>query len=237
MRQPLTDVGGVPTHVALPEGSGPWPGVVVVHDALGMTSDLVRHADWLAGAGYLAAAPDLFHGGGRLRCVVRAMRTLAAGEGEAFDDLDGVRRWLADHPDGTGRVGVVGFCLGGGYAIALAPTGDYAAASVNYGVAGDDLWDGLGDACPIVASFGGRDRSLPGAADRLERVLAEHGVPHDVEEYPDAGHGFLNDHTGELPLWAAIAGRYARTGYHETSAVDARERILTFFAEHLGPGA
>lgn len=59
-------------------------------------------------------------------------------------------------------------------------------------------------------------------------------LDHDVKEYPDAGHGFLNDHApGETPLWAAIAERYAATPYHAPSATDARRRILAFFARHL----
>lgn len=126
---------------------------------------------------------------------------------------------LAVRNDCTGRVGVIGFCMGDGYALALAPTGAYDAASVNYGVANDRILTQLSDACPIVASYGGRDRSLRDAAARLERLLTEHGIDHDVKEYPDAGHGFFNNHApGETPLWAAIAGRYAATAYHAPSA-------------------
>ena len=227
-------VGGVPSYLAVPAGSGPWPGVVVVHDALGMTTDLRHQADWLAAHGFLAAAPDLYHRGGRLSCMVRTLRSFAAGEGAAFDDLEAVRAALADRDDCTGRVAIIGFCMGGGFAMALAPTGRYAAASANYGTADDRTMEALADACPVVASYGGRDRSLRGAAEKLDALLTVHGVPHDVHEYPDAGHGFLNDHgRGEVPLWASLAGRYARTGYHEPSAADARRRILAFFDRYL----
>lgn len=71
--------GAVPAYLAVPDGDGPWPGVVIVHDALGMTTDLHRQADWLAGAGFLTLAPDLLHCGWRPRCVVAAMRALTSG--------------------------------------------------------------------------------------------------------------------------------------------------------------
>lgn len=226
--------GGVPSYVAFPDGTGPWPGVVVVHDALGMSTDLRNQADWLAEHGYLAVAPDLYHWGGRIRCTFDAMRSLTAGEGRAFDDIEAVRTWLADRDDCTGHVGVIGFCMGGGYALALAPSGRYDVASVNYGVADDQILDRLGDACPIVASYGGQDPTLRGAAGKLDRLLTEHGIDHDVEEYPDAGHGFLNDHDpDELPVWVSLVARFSNTAYHENAATDARRRILDFFARHL----
>lgn len=228
-----TDDGEMSAALAAPAGGDPAPGVVVVHDALGMTTDLRHQVEWLAGAGFVAVAPDLYHWGGRLRCVVATMRAIASGEGRAFADLAATRDWLADRDDCTGRIGVIGFCLGGGFALLLATVPGYDAASVNYGPLMDDPAD-LARACPIVASYGGRDRSMGDTPERLEAVLSANGIDHDVEVYPDAGHGFMNDHaSGELPLWARIPGRWSNTAYHEPSAVDARRRVEEFFGRHL----
>lgn len=216
--------------------SGPWPGVVVVHDALGMTTDLRRQADWLASIGYLAIAPDLYSRGGRLRCLFATMKAFTAGEGPAFGDLDAAHDFLVRRDDCSGRVGVIGFCMGGGFALLLATTGDYGAASVNYGIMPDDALDQLARACPIVASYGGKDRTLRKTPAELEQALTAHDIDHDVATYAEAGHGFLNDHVpGETPLWALVAGSFAATGYHEVSARDARRRIAAFFAMHLHP--
>ncbi len=224
-------------YVAEPASDGPWPGVVVISDALGMTTDLRRQADWLAGEGFLAAAPDLYYWGGRLRCLFATMRQATAREGAVFEDFQRVRDWLAGLPDCTGSVGVIGFCIGGGFALMLAGSGDYEASSVNYGMVPDSALTDLADACPIVGSYGGRDRTLRDAPARLEEALATNDIPHDIEVYPDAGHGFLNDHPrGVMPLWALISGSFAATRYHDASAADARRRIIAFFDEHLRAG-
>ena len=100
-----TPGGQMPAYVAVPTAAGPWPGVVVIHDFGGMSRDLRNQADWLAREGYLAAAPDLYYWGSRLRCLWTIMREITAGKGRTFDDIDSVRRWLARQAQCTGKIG------------------------------------------------------------------------------------------------------------------------------------
>ncbi len=234
-----TRQGFVPCQVEEPSAGSAWPGVVVVHDALGMTEDLRQQTRWLAEAGYLAAAPDLFHGDSRGRCLFAVMRDLSRGSGgRSFEELTAVRHWLARHRRCTGKVAALGFCLGGGFALALAPGGDFDACGASYGAMTQRTWARMPRACPIVASYGGRDPSLRGEAARLERVLSEHGVPHDIKEYPGVGHGFMNDHPpGDGNRIFRLFAWLSNTRYDQDATRDARRRILAFFNQHLRESA
>ncbi len=229
-----TERGALKAHLAVPPvGEGPWPAVVVLHEAFGLTDDIRAHADRLAAAGYLALAPDLYSDGGALRCLKGTFSALRAGRGPAVDDIAASRAWLADRADCTGRVGVVGFCMGGGFALVMAAKG-FDAAAPAYGVLPEDPEQALAGACPVVASYGKRDLVLRGAAGRLRTVLDGLGVENDVKEYAGAGHSFMNRHSaGPFGPLEKVVGLH----HHEPSAEDAWARILRFFDRHLGGAA
>jgi carboxymethylenebutenolidase len=230
--------GPLPAVVAVPDGDDAFPGVVVIHDAGGLSQDTRLQAQWLASAGYLTVAPDLFRGGPLVRCMLSAGRELAAGRGRAFDDLDAARRWLQEQPQCTGRVGVLGFCIGGGFAMVAAFGRGFDSASVNYGTVSRRFLDSVDvtSACPIVASYGRKDWGNRGSADRLRARLDAAGVPNDVKEYPEAGHGFINDHESagdRIPVLFQLMSWVSRTKYDPDAAADARRRIVAFFDRHL----
>ena len=226
----VTDAGVVPGHLATPEGEGPWPGVVVIHEIFGLTDEIRAVADRFAAEGYLAFAPDLLASGNRISCLVRVARSMSSGQGEAAEQILGVKSWLADRDDCTGKVGIAGFCLGGGFAIVMANQG-FDVSAAQYGRLPKNLEAAIAGSCPMVASYGGQDKSLAGAAVTLESALTQAGVDHDVKEYPEAGHSFM---THDLaPWWAKPFTSGLNAGFVDTAATDAWERILAMFGTAL----
>lgn len=232
----MTDVsfdcpaGPLPGYLATPSGDGPWPGVVIVHDAFGVTRDVKRIADRFAANGYLALVPSLYARGNKVRCVVSTFQALSRGTGPAIDDLVAARDFLAADARSTGKVGSVGFCMGGGFCLVLAPRAVFDATAPNYGQLPKDFSQ-LRNSCPMVASYGARDLTLKGAAAKIEAALTDGGVPHDVKEYPQVGHSFMNEF-GEPDVLTPVL-RAARFAYSEPEAEDAWRRILAFFGNHL----
>ncbi len=224
--------------VVKPEGEGPWPGVVMLHEIFGLDEVMRRLAARVAAMGYLVLAPDLLGQGPWLRCVRSAFTAFSAREGKPFELIEACRQQLLVRPDCTGKVGAIGFCFGGGFALLLAADG-YQAVSVNYGMIPDDIDAIAAKAGPIVASYGGRDR-MARDVPKLETALAAHEVPHDVKVYPPAGHCFLNDApVGPLPMRVLTRPLKLASGVgpEPGSAEDAWGRIESFFAVHLRTGA
>jgi carboxymethylenebutenolidase len=230
----ITIGGGASTdrleaYLAVPDGEGPWPGVVVIHEAYGLNDDIRSQADRFAGEGYLAIAPNLYTAGGVARCVASTLHAVRAGQGRAYGDIEAARQALTARDDCSGRVGVIGFCMGGGFALMLANRG-FDVTAPNYGFLPKDMDAALDGACPVVASYGRRDLVLHGTAAKLESALEARGIEHDVKEYPGVGHSFLNKQSSGLVN--GLLG-IAQFGHNAEVADDAWRRILAFFAKHL----
>lgn len=223
-----TPGGPIDALLNVPAGAGPWPGVVIVHDAIGYAPDNERVSERVAAAGYVALTPNMYARGGRARCITRVMRELLTKRGRAVDDVMAARDHLLALPECSGKVGIAGFCMGGQFALILSPKG-FGASAPFYGTPlPRGLSETLDGACPIVASFGNRDPIGIGAADRLRKVTAAKNITADIKSYPGAGHSFAN----QLPRQSLL--RVTGFGYDEAATEDAWGRVFAFFGEHLG---
>jgi carboxymethylenebutenolidase len=237
-------IGPMPAAFARPESAGeheaggpergaPFPGIIVIHEIFGLNDDIRRIVQRFADNGYATVAPHLYFRGPKPVCILRTMRSLRAGQGEPFDDIEAARRWLVARDDVDGsRVGVAGFCMGGGFALLYAVRAPVGATAPFYGEVPRDA-EGLRGVAPVCASFGARDRMFGPKAAVLERHLSALGVPHDVKSYPQAGHSFMS-RASHGPVMDAV-GRYGpmHAEYNEAAAEDAWARMLSFFGEHL----
>ncbi|MEZ4316460.1 MAG: dienelactone hydrolase family protein [Myxococcota bacterium] len=211
-----------------PEGEGPVPGVVVIHDITGLRDDTERHCQRFAEAGFAALAPDLYMGS--VGCVLRTMVTMVRQRGAALEVIEAARAHLAGLPEvDAARISVTGFCMGGGFALLAAADGDFAVSAPFYGRVplGPERLEGI---CPTIAQFGGRDLLFRRQASWLSRHLDTLGVPHEVVVYPEAGHSFMNDHPG----LAFQVSRYTplRAAYDAEVEARAWAAMLAFLERH-----
>lgn len=212
---------------------GPWPGLLVLHEMVGFRDAGIRQiAKRFADEGYVALIPSLYdRPGSAPLCILRTLRSLRKGRGQGFRDLEAARNWLAGLPEvDQARIGVAGFCLGGGFALLYAVRAPVGVAAVFYGSVPHTA-DELRGVCPVVASYGDRDLVFRAKGRKLERHLEEIGVPHDVRTYPNAGHAFMDQPQGLL-AWILRISPF-RVAHDAEASEDSWRRMLAFFDEHL----
>lgn len=207
---------------AVPDGSGPFPGVVVVHEASGLNDNIRDICRRFAGEGYVAMGVDLFEGRNRAVCMARMLAGGLAGNLDYYGvpALKAALAALADRREVDGdRIGAVGFCLGGSIVLTWACTDQRLRAIAPFYGAAPRPREAIRRLCPVVGSWPGKDFTTK-TAGILETELTAAGVPHDLKVYPGAKHSFFNDQ------WR---------NYQPEAAADAWRRVLSFFDKHLRP--
>ncbi len=207
--------------LALPEGPAPHPGVVVIHEAFGLNDHIRDVSRRFANAGYVALAVDLFTDRNRTVCMTRYMAGLLLGSVNRYGilDLKSALTHLARMPEvDAKRMGAIGFCMGGGFAVAWACTDSRLKVIAPFYATNPRPLAALKRLCPVVGSYPARDFTA-NAGRKLEGVLDASGIAHDIKIYPNARHSFFNE-TGRA--------------YDKEAADDSWNRVMTFFGLQLG---
>jgi len=181
-------------YVARPDGPGPWPAVIMIHEFWGLRDDLIGKAEALADEGYLVVAPDTFRGGSTGWIPRAIFQTATTNPEQVSGDLDAVYAWLATQPDVlVDKIAIMGFCYGGRTALVYSMHNPaMAATGIFYGMAETtpEQLRALGG--PVLGIFGGADSSIPlDEVSALEANLDTAGVPNTISIYAGQPHAFV----------------------------------------------
>jgi carboxymethylenebutenolidase len=205
-----------------PEGKGPFPALVVIHEWWGLNDWVKEQASKLADQGYVTLAVDLYRG--KVATTPDEAHEIMRGVApdRAARDLHAAVEFLRSQPNvRKDRIGSIGWCMGGGYSLDVAlqePT--LTAAVINYGHLATDAASLKKINASILGIFGGQDRGIPvDDVKKFEQALKQQGNRIEVVIYPDAGHGFENPNN--------------KTGYRADDAADAWKHTTTFLASTL----
>ncbi|WP_437676530.1 dienelactone hydrolase family protein [Sorangium sp. So ce131] len=206
--------------IVWPKQGGKAPAVVLIQEWWGLNDHIRSLLDRLGAAGFVALAPDLYHGT-VTKDPTEANRLMTElDKARAHDEIAGAVSFLAGHERTNGKVGVIGFCMGGALAFAAAANIPELAAVVPYYGVPSRAPDYSRVKAPILAHFAARDGwATPAAAEAIRKELAERGQPMELHVY-DADHAFANDTRPEV--------------YNPEAAKIAWERSIEFLRQHLG---
>jgi carboxymethylenebutenolidase len=217
------DIGA---YLALPDGEGPWPAIIVIHEIWGLVPHIEDVARRFAGAGYAALAPDVYSRSGTpegFGDIGRALAWVQARDrGRDVADLRAVLDWLAARPFvDAKRLFSLGFCMGGGLSGRLASSGaGLAGCVIFYGE--NPPAEEIGNIrCPVLGLYGAEDHRITDGVPNLARAMAATGKRFDHNVYEAAAHAFFND---------------TRETYRPEAAADAWKRVLRFMDEASSTG-
>jgi len=205
-----------------PAGKRPSPAIIVIHEYWGLNDWVKEQASKLADQGYEALAIDLYRG--KVATTPDMAHELMRGvpEDRAKRDLHAAFEFLQSQPNvKKNRIGAIGWCMGGGYALDVAlQEATLAADVINYGHLATDPAAINKINSPILGLFGGQDRGItPDDVHKFETAMKQAGKKIDIRIYDDAGHAFENPNN--------------KDGYRAADAADAWKRISDFLAANL----
>jgi carboxymethylenebutenolidase len=207
-------------YLATPPGKG--PGVIVIQEWWGLVDHIKEVCDRFAAAGYVALAPDMYHGKSTTSPDEAGKLMMALNIDRAEKDLRGAVRFLLTHDATEGNsVGTIGFCMGGALSLyAASKNPQVGACVVFYGIHPNVKPDLANLEAPVLGIFAERDGFVtPETARELERQLNALGKSAEVHIYPDVDHAFFNDHRPDV--------------YNNAAAIESWNRVLQFFSSHL----
>jgi carboxymethylenebutenolidase len=209
-----------------PEGKGPFPAVIVIHEWWGLDDWVKGQARALAGEGYVALAVDLYRGKVTSKQEEAHQLMMGLPRDRALRDLKAAFAYLRGRAEvRKDRIGAIGWCMGGMYSLALATEEPGLAAVVAYyGAPPTDAATIAKIKAPVLGNYGAEDKGpSPEQVKAFEAAMKKAGKTVDIKIYPGAGHAFANPNNP----WG---------GYREATAKDAWSRTLAFFAKHLQGG-
>lgn len=208
--------------LAVPAGSGKAPAVVLIQEWWGVNDHIRSLLARLAGEGFLALAPDLYHGKVTTDAGEAQKLMTALDWGQALGEIEAAAQTLLAHGRAGGRVGVMGFCLGGALTFrAVESISDFSCAVPFYGAPPAEEYNVSKVRAPILAHFATRDQwAKPELAQAIERNLTARGGTMTVHLY-EADHAFVNDTRPEV--------------YSPENADLAWDRTIKFLHTHLDP--
>jgi carboxymethylenebutenolidase len=206
-----------------PEGQGPFPATIVIQEWWGLNDWVKDQARALAKEGYVALAVDLYRGKVATKQEDAHQLMMGTPPDQALRDLRAGFAYLESHPSvKKDRIGTIGWCMGGRYALQLATLEPKLAAAVAYyGAPPTEPAAIAAIQAPVLGSFGAEDKGpTPEQAQAFEEAMKKAGKTVDVKVYPGAGHAFANVNNP----WG---------GYRKEAAEDAWARTTAFLAKHL----
>ncbi|HSM56680.1 MAG TPA: dienelactone hydrolase family protein [Candidatus Sulfomarinibacteraceae bacterium] len=210
-----------PAYLARPDDdSASHPGVVVLQEWWGLVPHIKDVAERFAREGFVALAPDLYHGAHAEEPDEARKLAMALDRQRAVDEIRSAVRYLQQlDPVQPSKVGVVGWCMGGGLALSTAADDDNVGAVVAFYGSPLAASDVSRIEAPVLGLYAGQDRGIPVAVvHEFEDALQQHRVPHEIHIYPNTHHAFFND---------------TREVYDQDASADAWERTLAWFRQHL----